>query len=178
LWWPGKQAASLQYIPVTIFDYVVIGVIGISVLLSVLRGFLREILVLVGWVAAFFVAKLFTLELAPLLPHAIPSDSLRVLSAFLILFLATLLVSGLLAIALGEVFKQVKLGWLDRMLGAFFGLARGVVAVSIIVLLCGLTSLPHEEGWRNAMFSAPLEALVVSALPWLPQDIAKHINYD
>jgi len=163
---------------VTIFDYVVLGVIGISVLLSVLRGFLREILALVGWVAAFFVAKLYTLELAQLLPQTIPGDSLRVLAAFLILFLATLLVCSLLAIALAEVFKQVKLGWLDRMLGGVFGLARGILAVAIIVLLCGLTSLPREEVWRNAMFSAPLEALVISSMPWLPQGIAKHINYD
>lgn len=162
----------------TIFDYVVLGVVGISVLLSVLRGFLREFLALVGWVAAFFVAKLYTPELAQLLPQAIPGDALRVLAAFLILFLATLLVCSLLAIALAEVFKQVKLGWLDRMLGGVFGLARGILAVSIIVLLCGLTNLPREEVWRNAMFSAPLEALVISSLPWLPQGIAKHINYD
>jgi membrane protein required for colicin V production len=64
------------------------------------------------------------------------------------------------------------------MLGGLFGLARGILAVGIIVLLCGLTSLPREEVWRNAMFSAPLEALVISSLPWLPQGIAKHINYD
>jgi membrane protein required for colicin V production len=102
---------------VTIFDYVVLGVIGISVLLSVLRGFLREILTLVGWVAAFFVAKLYTLELAPLLPRAIPGDSLRVLAAFLILFLATLLVCNLLAIGLAAVFRQVKLGGLTGCLG-------------------------------------------------------------
>lgn len=162
----------------TVFDYAVLGIIGLSVLLSILRGFLRETLSLAGWVAAFFVAKLYTLQLAPLLPQSIPGESLRLLAAFLILFLVTLLVSSLLAIALAEVFKKIGLGWLDRWLGALFGMARGVLVIGIVVLLGGLTTLPRETFWRNAMFSAPFEALVVSALPWLPDGIAKHINYD
>jgi membrane protein required for colicin V production len=162
----------------TFFDYAVLGILGLSILLSILRGFLRETLSLAGWVAAFFVAKLYTLQLAALLPQAIPGESLRLLAAFLILFLVTLLISSLLAIALAEVFKKIGLGWLDRWLGALFGLVRGVLIVSIIVLLGGLTTLPREPFWRDAMFSAPLEALVTSALPWLPEGIAKHINYD
>jgi membrane protein required for colicin V production len=162
----------------TVFDYVVLVIMGLSVLLSILRGFVREALALVSWLAAFFVAKLYTLELAPLLPQSIPSQSLRLLAAFLILFLATLLICSLLAIALSEVFKRVGLGWMDRCLGALFGLARGMVIVGVLVLLGGLTTLPKDVRWRNAMFSAPLEAMVISLLPWFPTDIAKHVKYD
>lgn len=147
-------------------------------MLSMMRGFVREILSLASWVAAFFVAKLYTLELAPLLPQEIPSESLRLLAAFLILFLATLLVSSLLAIALAQIFKNLGLSWVDRFLGAFFGLARGIVIIGVLVMLAGLTSLPKDGRWRNAMFSAPLEAMVVSVLPWFPNDIAKHVKYD
>jgi membrane protein required for colicin V production len=161
----------------TIFDYAVLAIVGLSILLSMMRGFLREILSLAGWVAAFFVAKFYTLELAPLLPEAIPTESLRLLAAFVILFLATLLVGSLLAIALSEVFKKIGLGWLDRWLGAVFGLARGVIIVGVLVMLAGLTSIPQDARWRNAMFSAPLEALVTQALPWLPQGVSRHINF-
>jgi membrane protein required for colicin V production len=162
----------------TVFDYVVLVIMGLSVLLSILRGFVREALALASWVVAFFVAKLYTLELAPLLPQAIPSQSLRLLAAFLILFLATLLICSLLAIALSEVFKRVGLGWMDRCLGALFGLARGIVIIGVLVLLGGLTALPKDARWRNAMFSAPLEAMVISLLPWFPTDIAKHVKYN
>lgn len=162
----------------TIFDYAVLGLVGISVLLSMLRGFVRETLALAGWVAAFVVAKLYTTQLAPLLPQAIPTEALRLLAAFLILFLATLLVSSLLAIALSEVFKQIGLRWLDRWLGAVFGLARGIMIVGVLVLLAGLTSLPQDPRWRNAMFSAPLEAMVGVVLPWLPYDFSRHIRYE
>lgn len=162
----------------TIFDYVVLGIIGISVLLSILRGFLREVLALAAWVAALLVAKIYTIELAPLLPQSIPSESLRLLAAFLILFLLTLLVGSLLAVAIARLFKRAGLGLLDRGIGALFGLARGVLVVLVMVLLAGLTGLPREREWREAMFSAPLEALVSYSLPWLPQEIASRVQYD
>jgi len=162
----------------TVFDYVVLVIMGLSVLLSILRGFVREALALASWLVAFFVAKLYTLELAPLLPQSIPSQSLRLLAAFLILFLAALLICSLLAIALSAVFKRAGLGWMDRCLGALFGLARGIIIVGVLVLLGGLTTVPKDVRWRNAMFSAPLEAMVINVLPWFPNDIAKHVKYD
>lgn len=162
----------------TSFDYAVLAILGLSILLSMMRGLVREVMALVSWVVAFFVAKVYTLELAPLLPDSIPSEALKFLAAFIILFLATLLVCSLLAIALSQIFKKVGLSWLDRGLGAVFGLARGVLILMVLVFLAGLTSLPKDARWRNAMFSSPLEALVISVLPWLPRDIAKHVKYD
>ncbi len=160
------------------FDYAVLAIIGISVLLSIMRGFVREILALVSWVIAFIVAKLYAVELTPLLPEAIPNEALKMLAAFLILFLATLLLCSLLAIALSQIFKKVGLGWIDRGLGAIFGVLRGVLIVGTLVLLAGFTALPKDPMWRNAMFAAPLEAMVTLILPWLPDDIAKHVKYD
>lgn len=160
------------------FDYAVLAIIGISVLLSIMRGFVRELLALVSWIAAFIVAKIYAVELVPLLPEAIPNESLKMLAAFMTLFLATLLLCSLLAIALSQIFKKVGLGWLDRGLGAVFGVTRGVLIVGTLVLLAGFTALPKDVMWRNAMFAAPLEAMVMAVLPWLPNDIAKHVKYD
>lgn len=162
----------------TIFDYVVLAIVGLSIFFSVMRGFVREALALIGWVAAFFVAKTYTLELAPLLPKAIPTETLQYLAGFIILFLATLLVSSLLAIALSQVFEKVGLSWLDRGLGAVFGSLRGVMIVGVMVFLSGLTDLPKDAAWRSAMFSAPLEAMVLSAMPWMPKAIADRVKFD
>ncbi|CEN56023.1 CvpA family protein [Candidatus Methylopumilus turicensis] len=162
----------------TIFDYVVLAIVGLSIFFSVMRGFVREALALIGWVAAFFVAKTYTLELAPLLPKAIPTETLQYLAGFIILFLATLLVSSLLAIALSQVFEKVGLSWLDRGLGAVFGTLRGVMIVGVMVFLSGLTDLPKDTAWRSAMFSAPLEAMVLSAMPWMPKAIADRVKFD
>jgi membrane protein required for colicin V production len=162
----------------TSFDYIVLAIIGLSIILSVMRGFFREALSILGWVAAFVVAKTYVNQILPMMPENIPTESLRILAAFLVLFLATLLVSSLLAIALSAIFKKIGLGWLNRLLGAVFGLARGMLVVCILVFLAGLTDMPKDARWRNAMFSAPIEALVISMLPWLPISIAKHVKYD
>ena len=162
----------------TSFDYVALAIIGLSIILSVMRGFFREALAILGWVAAFVTAKTYANQILPMMPEDIPTESLRILAAFLVLFFATLLVATLLAIALSSVFKEMGLGWLNRLLGAFFGLARGILIVCIVVFLAGLTELPNDARWKNAMFSAPLEALVVSMLPWVPISIAKHVKYD
>lgn len=162
----------------TIFDYAVLVIIGLSIILSVMRGLVAEVLSIAGWVAAFFVAKSYTSEILPMMPLDIPTESLRVLAAFLVLFLATLLVATLLAIALSAILKKIGLGWLNRLLGALFGIVRGLLIVCIIVFLAGLTDIPKDTRWRNAMFSAPIEAMVINMLPWLPESIAKHVKYD
>jgi membrane protein required for colicin V production len=162
----------------TSFDYLVLAIIGLSIILSVMRGLLIEALSIVGWVVAFFVAKTYSSQLVPMMPADIPTESLRILAAFLVVFFATLLITSLLAIALSTVFKKIGLGWLNRVLGAIFGLARGMLIVCILVFLGGLTDLPQDERWRNAMFSAPIEALVTSLLPWVPDSITQYIKYD
>lgn len=160
------------------FDYAVLTIVGLSVIFSMMRGMVKEVLAIAGWVAAFYVGRTYTDQLLPMMPPDIPTESLRVLAAFLVLFLATLLVASLLGIAISAIIKKIGLGWLDRFLGAIFGVLRGLLIVCILVFLAGLTEFPKDARWRNAMFSAPIEALVISALPWVPESIAKHIKYD
>ncbi len=162
----------------TVFDYAVLGIVGLSVLLSLLRGFVREFLGLASWVAASFAAKIYGVQVALMLPASIPNQGLRMIAGFVIVFLGILLLASLLAIAISELFKQVGLGWLDRSLGAFFGLVRGVLIVGVLVLLGGMTSLPQDPRWRNAMFSSPMEALVMAVIPWLPPEMTKYIKFD
>jgi membrane protein required for colicin V production len=65
----------------------------------------------------------------------------------------------------------------DRLLGVAFGLARGLLVVLTLVLLAGLTPLPRQAVWRNAMLSGPLEGLAVLVQAWLPAELAKRITY-
>lgn len=162
----------------TIFDYITLGIVGLSVLLGLIRGFVHEVLAIVGWILAFYIAKVYASELAPLMPIEIPSESLKLLAAFLVLFLSTLLITSLIAIIIAALFKKVGLGWFNRWLGMFFGFMRGLIIVCILVFLAGLTEIPKDERWRNAMFSTPFEAIVQSCLAWLPDSIASYIRYD
>ena len=162
----------------TIFDYAVLVIVGLSIVISMMRGLLAEVLSIMGWFAAFIVARTYASQLAPLMPVEIPTETLRILASFITLFVATFLVTSLLAIALTSIFKKIGLGWLNRLLGGLFGFARGMLIVCIMVFLAGLTDIPKDERWRNAMFSSPIEALVIKLLPWIPEGITKHIKYE
>ncbi len=161
----------------TWFDYAVLAIVGISVLLSIIHGFVRELLALASWIVAFLVAQNYAAALAPLLPAAITSGSLRLLVAFLAAFLTVLLAMTLIAILVSRLFHSAGLGLVDRVLGAVFGLVRGLAIVMVVVLLAGLTALPRQPVWRDAMLSAPLAALADAVKGWLPYDLSKHINY-
>jgi membrane protein required for colicin V production len=162
----------------TFFDYSILAVIGFSIFIGIMRGVVKEVLSILGWLIAFCVAKTYSDELAPLLPKAIPTETMQFLAAFIILFLFTLLISALLTIALTQIFERVGLGWIDSVFGGVFGVFRGVLIVMILVLLGGLTDLPKSPIWKDAMFSAPLEALVAKTYPWIPPAMVSRVKYE
>jgi membrane protein required for colicin V production len=138
----------------------------------------KELLALAAWVVAFLVAQFYAGALAVHVPAAVTDPALRPLAAFLVIFLATLLAMSVLAILASGLIRKAGLGPADRLLGAVFGLVRGLLVVLIGVLAAGLTSLPRERAWRDAMLSAPLEALALGVKPWLPADFGSRIRYD
>ena len=160
----------------TWFDYAVFAIVGLSALLAVIRGVVREIAALAGWAAALILSGLFAQQLAQWLPAAL-SPMLRAVIAYLVIFLGVLLLSGLAGVLLAKVFRAVGLGFTDRAVGALFGLVRGVLIVFVAVMLAGLTSLPREPFWREAALSGPIETVVLAAKPALPKDLAQRIRY-
>ena len=147
-------------------------------LLSVVRGFVREVLALASWVIAFVAASLLSGTVAGWLAGTIENESWRALAAFAVVFLATLIGMSLLAVAVSKLMRKAGLGLEDRLLGGFFGFARGILIVTVLVLLGGLTSAPRLPAWNDAMLSPPLEALAGKLKPWLPNIVSSNLSYD
>ncbi|MGZ5178318.1 MAG: CvpA family protein [Burkholderiales bacterium] len=162
----------------TLFDYVVLTIIAASVIVSVMRGFAREVLALAGWVLAFIAANALSAMVADWFAPIISDGSLRALTAFVAVFIVTLIAASLLAMGVSRLLKGAGLGLEDRLLGGFFSMARGVLIVMLIVLLAGLTALPRQPAWSDAMLSPPLEALAGAVKPWLTQAVSRYISYD
>ncbi len=162
----------------TVLDYVVFGILGVSILLSVIRGLVREVLALLAWALAFIAASVFAADFAALLPAAVPDERLRLLAAFVGVFLAVLLLMSLLAMFVSKLVKSAGLSVEDRMLGGVFGLARGMLVVMVLVVAAGFTSLPRAAVWRDAVLSGPLEACAGTIKTWLPVRFAQRIRYD
>jgi membrane protein required for colicin V production len=162
---------------VTIFDYIVLFILISSVIISTLRGLVKEILSLLGWVAAFVVANAFGAKLAPMLPSMIPGESLRLIVAFIALFLGVRVLMGLLALAIGALIEATGLSLADRGLGGLFGLGRGIVIVLAGVILCGMTSIPQQDFWKNALLSPMAETGARTVKPFLPAAFAQHVQF-
>lgn len=162
----------------TLFDYSVLVIVGLSVLFGVMRGLVREVLSLVAWVAAFIAANFLAAEVAALLPKGWATEELRLLIGFMVVFLIVLVVMSVLAILASKLVKSAGLAWEDRAFGGGFGLARGLLIMLILVLLAGLTSLPRQPAWRNAVLSGPFESAAQYVKTWLPKDLSQRIKYD
>jgi membrane protein required for colicin V production len=162
---------------VTIFDYIVLFILVSSVVISTMRGLVKEILSLAGWVAAFVVANAFGAQLAPMLPSVVPGESLRLILAFIALFLGVRVLMGLLALAIGALIEASGLSLADRGLGGLFGLGRGIVIVLAGVILCGMTSIPQQAFWKNALLSPMAETGARTVKPFLPAAFAQHVQY-
>jgi membrane protein required for colicin V production len=162
---------------VTIFDYLVLFVLVSSVVISTLRGLVKEILSLLGWVVAFVVANAYGAKLAPLLPELIPGETARLILAFIVLFLGVRILMGLLSLAIGALVEASGLSLADRGLGGLFGLARGIVIVLAAVILCGMTAIPQQAFWRDALLSPMAETGVRTVKPFLPAALAQHVRY-
>src|SRR5262245_36053823 len=121
----------------TLFDYAVLAIAGFSVLLGVIRGFVREVIALASWIVAFVAASAWGGDVAPLLARQIPDENGRVLAAVVAVFFVVLVVMNILAMMVSKLIKSAGLGVEDRLLGSVFGLARGVAVVLALVLGAG-----------------------------------------
>lgn len=161
----------------TIFDYLLLFVLIASVIISTLRGLVKEILSLLGWIVAFVVANAYGTQLAPLLPNAIPGTSTRLIVAYVALFLGVRILMGLASLALSAVISATGLSLADRGLGGLFGLARGIVIVLTVVILCGMTQIPQQAFWKDALLSPLAESGARTLKPFLPAAMAQHVHY-
>jgi membrane protein required for colicin V production len=162
---------------VTIFDYLVIFILVASIVISTLRGLVKEILSLVSWIVAFVVANMYGAQLAPMLPDVIPGDAMRLIAAFIALFIGVRLLMALLMMAVDALVKASGLSLADRGLGGLFGLARGIVIVLAAVIVGGMTAMPKQDFWTQALLSPMAETGVRTVKPFLPVAMSRHVNF-
>ena len=158
-------------------DYAILAILGISAVISIFRGFVREALSLSGWVIAFWVSLTFASNLAELLAGQIAVPSVRQAVAFFVLFIGILLLTAIVIWLAGLLVDKTGLTGTDRMLGVLFGVARGVVIVALLVLVAGLTPLPQDPWWRESVFLPHFESVAREIRQLLPAEIAGRLNY-
>ena len=159
-------------------DYAIGGIVLVSAGISLWRGFVREALSMVALLLAFWVALRFGPGLAALLEPHIDQPSLRLIVAFAVLFVVTLLVGGLVNYLAAQLVKKSGLTGTDRMLGMLFGIGRGVAVVALLVLFAGLTPMPRDPWWKQSVFVPHAQQIALWIRDRLPPEVAENIVYE
>lgn len=134
----------------TWIDYVVL-VIGVaSAAFGFWRGFVKEAIALVTWLLAFLLAWQGSWIVEDRLGEWTAAPELRVWAARAIIFVAVLIVGGLLSWLMRALIRSTGLSSTDRSLGALFGLARGALLVGLLAIVIGLAELDDESWWEGA----------------------------
>jgi len=162
----------------SLLDIAIVAILVLSLLLGVWRGFVREIFSLAGWVLAFLAANAVAAPIGDALPTAIARPEVRVLIAFIVVFVFTLSATALAAMLVSKLFKAAGLGGVDRTLGGVFGLARGVVILLAITIAAGLTALPKHPLWKESVGAGMLTRTVLQLKGWLPPRLESRLRYD
>jgi membrane protein required for colicin V production len=159
----------------TAFDFAVIAILLISLLLGLWRGFVHSVLSLMGWPVAYLLSKLFAGVVAPMMP--LTQEAMRVAVAYVVLFIAGLIAWGVLVFMLSKLVKAIGLGGVDAFFGATIGLVRGAAAVVALVCLAGLTSIPQQPFWQQAKTSRMVEDFAQLVKTWMPDGMAQRIQF-
>lgn len=156
-------------------DWILIGIVLLSLLVGLWRGLVFEVLSLVGWVASFFIAQWLAVSVAVHLPLQGLSDPVRYAVGFALTFLACLVAAGLLATLSRKLIAVVGLLPVDRLLGAAFGALRGLVILLALAVVIGLTPLKTSDWWIQSQI-APLLSVVLTGLkPALPGSLSRFL---
>ena len=158
-------------------DLVILGVIVLSSLISLIRGFVKESISLVTWVIAGVVAFRYFIPLADLLEPFVNSLTTRKWISGGILFIATLIVGAIVNFIVSQLVSRTGLSGTDKTLGVVFGAARGVLIVSMVVLLASLTPMPSAEWWQDSALIGFFQPLAEWIKGLIPQDVAGQFSF-
>lgn len=153
------------------FDFVIMAIIVLSIVISFFRGFLREAISLITWIMGVLVALKFASRASDLLPSFIHSTMLRFLIAFVALFLAVFILGFIINFIVKRLMDMTGLSIVDRVLGILFGSVRGLIAVGVILMFISVSPMEKSQWVRNSQLAPEFTPLVTWLDSYLPEQL-------
>lgn len=153
-------------------DYGILGIISVSVLFGLLRGFVREAMSLMTWIVAGILGTLYCDEVGAWFT-SISIVGVRLLLAFILIVLVTLIIGGIISHLISKLIKSTKFSITDRIIGILFGLARGVAIIAIVVLIVKPSIIAKKEIWKTSVLVPQFEPASLWIKAQLPEELLK-----
>jgi|TARA_B110000444_G_C18529720_1_gene450565 membrane protein required for colicin V production len=161
----------------TYIDYVLISLILLSLFFGCYRGFVKELLSVLGWVLAFYLSNRFAGDLQTILPFDF-EESVKFIISYLSIFILVLVFSSIFIKALNRFFKHIGLGFSNFILGGFFGFFRGILAVYLVIFLVEKTYFAVNPVWLYSPTVPIVKLFVEKTLSYLPNDWSNKVKYE
>jgi membrane protein required for colicin V production len=161
---------------ISVLDWAFLAILLMSFLIGAWRGLVYELLSLASWAAAFVLAQWFAPDVAQKLPMAGAGESVRYAAGFGLTFVVAVFAGGLIAALIKKLISAVGLAPMDRVLGAVFGLVRGLVVLLAITVVVAMTPLKTSVWWTESTGAGTLGAVLRGLKPVLPQEFAKYLG--
>jgi membrane protein required for colicin V production len=156
-------------------DWICLAALLISLLVGAWRGLVVEVLSVLSWIAAFILAQWLAPAVALKLPMAGAAEPVRYAAGFVVVFVATLFAGALLGFLLSKLLSVVGLGAINRLLGALFGLLRGVILILAATVVVGMTPWKSAAEWQASTAAHWATATLGVLKPVLPQEFGKYL---
>lgn len=161
----------------TPIDYILLGIIGLSALMAMMRGIVAEVMSLVVWALALWCSITFSGTIAESFLRGIEPAGVRLGSAYILLFLLVLILGGILTWFIRRIIAKTGLSSTDRLLGGLFGATRGLMIVFSAVLFAGFTKIPEQAFWRESAVIPYVGTLARALAPHLPVSVSRYLNF-
>ena len=159
----------------TIFDWGVLAVFACSMMIGASRGFVFELLSVLGWIAAFVLAQWLAPDVAPQLPMGEVTESVRFVAAFALIFVLAAFACGLLASMFRRLVQAAGLSPVDRVLGTAFGLLRGAILILVVGVIICSTPLQRQAWWLESMSAGVVTSGLHALRQALPAEYARYL---
>ena len=158
-------------------DIIVLIVLFSSLIFGFFRGFVKELLSLMAWAFAFFVAYYFSSSVAIIFPFE-AEFSIKYVGSFVLIFIFVLIISSILIKFLSTFIHKIGLGASNIILGGLFGILRGIIVVYLLIFVIEKTSFVEKPSWQQANSIVLIKLLVEKTFPYLPQDWVNNVKYE
>lgn len=156
-------------------DWILIALLTASMLVGAWRGLVYEVMSVIGWIAAFLLAQWFAPEVADKLPMQSSGETLRFAAAFVLVFIASVFAAGLLSSLMKKLISAVGLRPVDRILGAVFGVFRGLILLLALSVVVHMTALQESDWWVESKGGSMLITMLKGLRPMLPEKFGAYL---
>ncbi|MEC4748320.1 CvpA family protein [Methylomicrobium sp. Wu6] len=173
---PGQFAQQL-FTQMIWIDYAISSLVAICLLIGLLRGAGAEMLSLFNWSLASAIGWFFAGDFTRLIASSIADPNAQIAAAFVIMFLITLMISGLVCFLIAYEKKKSRISLASHIAGFPVGFLRGLILVNLGVIIAGLTPLPNQNWWHESRMIPPFQISTTWFMHHFPSGLSGYLHY-